>query len=52
MPEAWTDKEERQYQHIKQAEQATGKSEEEAEAIAAATVNKGRRERGETKEDG
>lgn len=39
----------RQYEHIKESELKRGASEEDAERIAAATTNKTRRERGETK---
>lgn len=49
MPQqAWTDKRKRQYEHIKQGEKDRGRSEEKAEEIAARTVNKQRRESGET----
>ncbi|NLI73953.1 MAG: hypothetical protein GX369_04185 [Euryarchaeota archaeon] len=44
-------KRERQYEHIKKSEMDQGRSEEDAERIAAATVNKTRREKGETKDD-
>ena len=51
MPSGFTKKEERQYEHIKESEEKKeGRSEDDAERIAAATVNKQRRERGETKE--
>lgn len=51
MPRGFTKKEERQYEHIKESEEEQqGRSEEDAERIAAATVNKQRREKGETKE--
>lgn len=51
MPSGFTKKEERQYEHIKESEKnEQGRSEKDAERIAAATVNKERRERGETKE--
>ena len=43
-------KRERQYEHIKESEMEKGRSEEEAERIAAAMVNKTRREKGETKD--
>jgi hypothetical protein len=43
-------KRERQYEHIKESEMEKGRSEEEAERIAAATVDKTRREKGETKD--
>jgi hypothetical protein len=50
MPSGFTKKEERQYEHNKESEKKEqGRSEEDAERIAAATVNKERRERGETK---
>ena len=52
MPDAWTDKRERQYEHIKDSYEERGVSEDEAEAEerAARTVNKERREKGETKD--
>jgi hypothetical protein len=51
MPRDFTKKEERQYEHIKESEEKEqGRSEDDAERIAAATVNKQRREKGETKE--
>jgi len=42
-------KRKRQYEHIKESELKRGASQETAERIAAATVNKTRREKGETK---
>ena len=49
MPQAkWTDKRERQYEHIKESLKERGKSEDTAEEIAARTVNKSRREEGRT----
>jgi hypothetical protein len=52
MPEKeWSPKRERQYEHIKKSEEEReGRSEKSAKRIAAATVNKTRREKGETKE--
>jgi hypothetical protein len=51
MPEkAWSDKRERQYEHIKESYEERGVGEDEAEERAARTVNKERREAGETKE--
>lgn len=50
MPKGATPKEERQYEHIKSSELEQGRSEKDAERIAAATVNKERKERGETKD--
>jgi len=48
--EEWSDKRERQYEHIKDSYEDRGVSEDEAERRAAATVNKTRAEKGETKE--
>ena len=42
-------KRERQYEHILESEKKTGRSTKRAKQIAAATVNKQRREAGETK---
>ena len=51
MPKAWSNKDERQYEHIKEGyEKKGGKSAERAEEIAARTVNKERHEEGRTKE--
>lgn len=44
----WTDKDERQYEHIKEQQQKSGKKTDKAEEIAARTVNKQRREEGRT----
>ena len=53
MPQkAWSDERERQYEHIKDSYEDRGVSEDEAEERAARTVNKERREAGETKEQG
>lgn len=43
MPKQWTDKDERQYQHIRKSERQRGRSEDKAKEIAARTVNKQRR---------
>jgi len=48
--EAWSDKRERQYDHIKSNLEKRGRSEDTAERIAAATVNQMRTAKGETKE--
>ncbi|MEQ8849865.1 Rho termination factor N-terminal domain-containing protein [Botrimarina sp.] len=48
MPDAWSDKDERQYEHIRDSQLDRGSSREEAEEVAARTVNKHRRERGDT----
>jgi plasmid stabilization system protein ParE len=51
MPQkAWSDKRERQYEHIKDSYEERGESEDKAEELAARTVNKERAEKGETKE--
>ena len=49
MPQAWSDKDERQYEHIKDSAEDRGASTKRAKAIAARTVNKQRREEGRTK---
>ena len=48
MPKAWSAKDERQYEHIKDSGLERGQSEDRAEEIAARTVNKQRREEGRT----
>jgi hypothetical protein len=49
MPQAkWSAKRERQYDHIKNSVRARGKSDESAERIAAATVNRERARAGES----
>lgn len=48
MPSAWSDKDERMYDHIKEGEKDSGASTDRAEEIAARTVNKHRREEGRT----
>lgn len=50
MPKSWSDKRERQYEHIKESLEERGKSEKLAEEIAARTVNKDRAQHGEAKE--
>jgi plasmid stabilization system protein ParE len=50
MPQnAWSDKRERQYEHIKESYEDRGVGGDEAEERAARTVNKERAEHGETK---
>ena len=50
MPQdVWSDKRERQYEHIKDSYKDRGVSNDEAEERAARTVNKERAEHGETK---
>ena len=51
MPESWSDKDERKYEHIKEGYKEHGKSEEEAKEIAARTVNRDRREEGRTENE-
>ena len=49
MPQkAWSDKRERQYEHIKDSYEDRGVTVDEAEERAARTVNKERAEHGET----
>jgi hypothetical protein len=48
MPTAWSNKDERKYEHIKESSRERGMSEDRAEEIAARTVNKGRRKEGRT----
>jgi hypothetical protein len=48
MPDAWTDKDERQYEHVKKSGKNRGKSTKRAEEIAARTVNKQRRKEDRT----
>lgn len=47
--EAWSDKRERQYEHIKEGLEERGRPEGEAEEIAARTVNKERARHGEAR---
>ena len=49
MPSAWSDKRERQYEHIKGSAEERGASERRAEEIAARTVNKNRAQSGESR---
>ncbi|HEU5306519.1 MAG TPA: plasmid stabilization protein [Acidimicrobiia bacterium] len=46
-PQSWSDKRERQYEHIKEGLRERGESENTAEEIAARTVNKERARAGE-----
>jgi plasmid stabilization system protein ParE len=48
-PRAWTEKRERQYEHIKDSLEERGTSEDKAEEIAARTVNKERARAGEAR---
>lgn len=46
--EAWSEKRERQYEHVKQSQKEEGRDEDRAEEIAARTVNKERARSGES----
>ena len=48
MPKAWSSKDERMYEHVKDSELERGRSAPKAKEIAARTVNKHRREEGRT----
>jgi plasmid stabilization system protein ParE len=48
MPSAWSNKDERKYEHIKDSARKRGASPRRAKEIAARTVNKGRRLAGKT----
>ncbi|MFI7000124.1 plasmid stabilization protein [Nocardia sp. NPDC050175] len=49
MPKEWTDKQERQYEHVRDSEKSQGASTRRAKEIAARTVNKNRAQAGQTK---
>ncbi|MGI5219497.1 plasmid stabilization protein [Nocardia sp. CA-290969] len=49
MPKEWTDKQERQYEHIKDSAQDRGAGTGRAKEIAARTVNKNRAQSGQSK---
>jgi plasmid stabilization system protein ParE len=49
-PRAWSEKRERQYEHIKEGLEERGHAEDEAEEIAARTVNKERARHGEARQ--
>ena len=48
MPEEWSAKDERMYEHVRDSEKERGKKAQRAKEIAARTVNKQRREEGRT----
>lgn len=50
MPDAWSRKDERKYEHIKESYEERGISEDEAEERAARTVNRDRSREGRTLE--
>lgn len=49
MPKEWTDKDERQYEHVKDSAKSQGASTKRAKEMAARTVNKNRAQEGKTK---
>jgi len=49
MPKAWSDKRERQYEHIKDSQEERGASTKRAKEIAARVVNKNRAQEGESR---
>jgi plasmid stabilization system protein ParE len=48
MPEGWSNKDERKYEHIKDSNLERGMKQDRAKEVAARTVNKDRREEGRT----
>jgi hypothetical protein len=48
MPEAWSNKDERKYEHIRDSNLERGMKKDRAKEVAARTVNKDRREEGRT----
>ena len=50
MPKEWSDKRERQYEHIKEGLEDQGRDEDTAEEIASRTVNKERARAGEAEQ--
>jgi plasmid stabilization system protein ParE len=48
MPSAWSNKAERMYEHVKESSRKRGESPKRAKEIAARTVNKQRRQSGQT----
>jgi hypothetical protein len=51
MPSAWSSKDERQYEHIKESARKRGRSPRRAVEIAARTVNKQRKSEGRTNDE-
>lgn len=49
MPQSWSGKRERQYEHIKEGAKKRGTGDKRAKEIAARTVNKNRAQSGESK---
>ena len=52
MPKAWSDKDERQYEHVKKSAKQRGRSAQRAKEIAARTVNKQRQSEDRTQQKG
>jgi len=52
MPQSWSGKRERQYEHIKDSAEDRGTSPKRAKEIAARTVNKNRAQSGESRQAG
>jgi hypothetical protein len=50
MPQSWSNKRERQYEHVKDSAEDRGASTKRAKEIAARTVNKNRAQSGESKQ--
>jgi hypothetical protein len=50
MPQSWSDKRDRQYEHIKSSAKDRGETTGRAKEIAARTVNKSRAQSGESKQ--
>ena len=50
MPQSWSGKRERQYEHVKDSAEDRGASTKRAEEIAARTVNKNRAQSGESRQ--
>ena len=50
MPQAWSDKRERQYEHVKDSAKDRGASTRRAKEIASRTVNKNRAQSGESRQ--
>lgn len=51
MPEAWSDKDEQMYEHVKRSERQRGKSTDKAKEIAARRVNEQRRKENRTQNE-
>ena len=50
MPKAWSEKDERQYEHVEKSERDRGRSKDRAKEIAARTVNKQRQSENRAKQ--